>query len=242
MKYTRESLNTLLAQRRMHPAGIRVEVVSVYATTPEDNGADLLSVGYCEGERFNWVSGYKPHANANEEILRRADDLRARVSDTTPLLTGVCAFDPFTTHELLLEQVQEKGFAGIQNFPTIGLCGGYFRANLERVGITFAQDTALIQKAHAMDMFTLPFVFQASEARQMLEAGADGIVVHLGLNEAMETRQCATVLREVNEALGIERSRVFLLCCGAPLQASEDPLSLRPLVDGFYGLATTGED
>ena len=69
----------------------------------------------------------------------------------------------------------------MQNFPTVGLIDGVFRANLEETGMGYALEVDMIAKARAKDLLTTPYVFNESEAEAMARAGADIIVCHLGL-------------------------------------------------------------
>jgi len=99
----------------------------------------------------------------------------------TPVLAGVCGTDPFMITSHFLNELKQLGFAGIQNFPTVGLIDGVFRANLEETGMSYQLEVDCIAAAHQMDLLTTPYVFNIDEARQMTRAGADIIVAHMGL-------------------------------------------------------------
>ena len=100
---------------------------------------------------------------------------------STPVLAGVNGTDPFMDGPRFLKKLNELGFSGIQNFPTVGLIDGIFRANLEETGMGYQHEIDIIAEAHRQDMFTTPYVFSEDDAAAMTEAGADIIVCHLGL-------------------------------------------------------------
>ena len=83
---------------------------------------------------------------------------------------GSAALD---SHNFTLRQVQEAGFAGVQNFPTVGLIDGTFRANLEETGMGYGLEVEMIRLAHERDLLTAPYVFDVDSAIAMAEAGAD---------------------------------------------------------------------
>ena len=47
-------------------------------------------------------------------------------------------------------------FSGVQNFPTVGLIDGRFRAGLEETGMGYGCEVEMIAKAHARDLLTTP--------------------------------------------------------------------------------------
>jgi len=99
----------------------------------------------------------------------------------TPVIAGVCATEPFRNIPAFLKQLRDLGFAGVQNFPTVGLIDGQFRANLEETGFSFDKEVDMIRQAHELDMLTTPYAFNVEEARKMAKAGADVLVCHMGL-------------------------------------------------------------
>lgn len=99
----------------------------------------------------------------------------------TPVIAGVCATDPFRNIPSFLRQLKELGFAGVQNFPTVGLIDGQFRDNLEETGMSFDKEVEMIRLAHEQDMLTTPYVFNVEESKKMAKAGADVLVCHMGL-------------------------------------------------------------
>jgi predicted TIM-barrel enzyme len=126
------------------------------------------------------LSGLMPYGNANQVVKEMAHEVLTAVHNT-PVLAGVCGTDPFMIRDHFLREIKDLGFAGIQNFPTVGLIDGTLRANLEETGMSYSLEVEVIAQAHAMDLLTTPYVFNVAEARQMTEAGADIVVAHMGL-------------------------------------------------------------
>ena len=153
------------------------------AKCEEAGGIDLIVI-YNSG-RYRMagrgsLAGLMPYGDANGVVMEMAGEVLP-VVEHTPVLAGVCATDPFRLMDKFLDQVKAAGFSGVQNFPTVGLIDGNFRANLEETGMGYAHEVEMIRMAHARDMLTTPYVFSEDDARAMAEAGADIIVVHLGL-------------------------------------------------------------
>src|ERR1700761_7445801 len=153
------------------------------AKCEEAGGVDLIVI-YNSG-RYRMagrgsLAGLMPYGDANAIVLEMAGEVLPVVRKT-PVLAGVNGTDPFRDMDVFLDQLKALGFAGVQNFPTVGLIDGVFRANLEETGMSYAQEVEMIARARAKDLLTTPYVFNEAEARKMAEAGADVIVCHLGL-------------------------------------------------------------
>ncbi|MFO1121441.1 MAG: phosphoenolpyruvate hydrolase family protein, partial [Hyphomicrobiales bacterium] len=153
------------------------------AKCEEEGGVDLIVI-YNSG-RYRMagrgsLSGVLAYGNANEIVRDMAREVLP-VTRRTPVLAGVNGTDPFCIFDTFLDELKALGFSGIQNFPTVGLIDGVFRANLEETGMSYGQEVDLIRLAHGKDMLTTPYVFNAGEAEAMAMAGADIIVCHLGL-------------------------------------------------------------
>lgn len=113
----------------------------------------------------------------------------------TPVIAGVCATEPFRNIPAFLKQLRELGFAGVQNFPTVGLIDGNFRANLEETGFSFDKEVDMIRQAHELNMLTTPYVFTVEDSRKMAKAGADVLVCHMGLTVSTLARCKVTTRR-----------------------------------------------
>ena len=150
----------------------------------EENGGIDLIVIYNSG-RYRMagrgsLAGLLAYGNANEIVKEMASEV-IPVVKSTPVLAGVNGTDPFMNPNKLIRELKELGFAGVQNFPTVGLIDGVFRANLEETGMSYDLEVEFISLAHEADMLTTPYVFSSEDAIKMTEAGADIIVTHMGL-------------------------------------------------------------
>jgi predicted TIM-barrel enzyme len=220
----------------------------ISAKCAEQGGADLLII-YNSG-RFRMagrgsLSGLLAYGNANEIVVDMGKEVLTIV-ERTPVMAGVNGTDPFMLLEPFLAQLAAMGFAGVQNFPTVGLIDGNFRLNLEETGMGFGKEVELIAAAHAADLLTTPYVFDQEQARQMVRAGADVIVAHMGLTTggqigaktAMNLDAAALLVNKIIDAARSERPDVIVLCHGGPISSPEDVsviLAKCPAVDGFFG-------
>jgi predicted TIM-barrel enzyme len=218
----------------------------------EEAGAIDLIVIYNSG-RFRMagrgsLAGLMPYGNANTIVKEMAHEVLTAVSHT-PVLAGVCATDPFMIRHLFLRELKEMGFAGIQNFPTVGLIDGVLRINLEETGMGFAAEIDCIAAAHNLDLMTTPYVFDPEQSRLMAEAGADVVVAHMGLTTkgsigartAKSLDDCVRAVSEIAEAGKDARSDLLVLCHGGPIATPDDAryvLKCAPVVDGFYGASS----
>jgi predicted TIM-barrel enzyme len=130
----------------------------------------------------------------------------------------------------ILEKVKEKGCAGVQNFPTVGLCDGIFRKSLEETGMAFSLEVDMIAKANGKGLLTICYVFNPEEARLMAVAGADIIVVHFGLTlggtigsqTTVKLEDCIEVFDQCAVAANNINSDVIILCHGGPVAMAAD--------------------
>jgi len=153
------------------------------AKCEEAGGVDLIVI-YNSG-RYRMagrgsLAGLMPYGDANAVVMEMAAEVLPVVKHT-PVLAGVCATDPFRLMDKFLDQVKATGFSGVQNFPTVGLIDGTFRANLEKTGMSYRLEVEMIAMARAKGLLTTPYVFCVEDAAAMARAGADIIVCHLGL-------------------------------------------------------------
>ena len=194
------------------------------------------------------LAGLMPYGNANKIVKEMGREVLTAVNHT-PVLAGVCATDPFMIRDHLLHELKQLGFAGIQNFPTVGLIDGTFRDNLEETGMSFDLEIQCIAAAHEMDLLTTPYAFDANQSERLTEAGADIIVAHMGLTTsgtigaktARTLEDCLPVISKITDAAKSVRSDVIVLCHGGPIAMPEDAafvLDHLPEVDGFYGASS----
>ncbi len=220
----------------------------ISAKCAEQGGADLLII-YNSG-RFRMagrgsLSGLLAYGNANDIVLDMGKEILSIV-ENTPVLAGVNGTDPFLLTDRFLREITEMGFAGVQNFPTVGLIDGSFRLSLEETGMSYSKEIDLIAAANAADLLTTPYVFDTEQAKQMTRAGADIIVAHMGLTTggqigaktSMSLDKAAELVNQIIDAARSERSDVIVLCHGGPISSPDDVsivLEKCPDVDGFYG-------
>src|SRR5215472_9406459 len=155
----------------------------ISAKFEEAGGVDLIVI-YNSG-RYRMagrgsLAGLMPYGDANAIVMEMGCEVLPIVRNT-PVLAGVCGTDPFRTMDRFLQDLKQAGFSGVQNFPTVGLIDGLFRESLEETGMGFAQEVEMIERAHARDMLTCPYVFNEDEAKAMTGAGADLLIAHMGL-------------------------------------------------------------
>ena len=223
----------------------------ISAKFEEAGGIDLIII-YNSG-RFRMagrgsLAGLMPYGDANGIVIEMAGEVLTVVQDT-PVLAGVCASDPFRIMDKFLDEVKQVGFSGIQNFPTVGLIDGQFRANLEETGIGYDKEVELVRLARQKDLLTTPYAFNTDEAEKMAAAGADVIVAHMGLTTkgsigAESGRNLDDSVRDVqaiSDAAHGVRDDVIVLCHGGPIAMPEDAeyvLQRTNNVDGFYGASS----
>ncbi|HBL48262.1 phosphoenolpyruvate hydrolase family protein [Gimesia sp.] len=221
------------------------------AKCEEAGGIDLIVI-YNSG-RYRMagrgsLAGLMPYGNANEIVKELGREVLPVVKQT-PVLAGVCGTDPFMLRDLFLQELQAMGFTGIQNFPTVGLIDGQFRANLEETGMGFDLEIDCIRAAHDLNLLTTPYAFDAEQARLLTAAGADIVVAHMGLTSGgsigAETGRTlddsVELIREMIDAAKSERDNVLLLCHGGPIAMPEDARYIFdrvPGIDGFYGASS----
>jgi predicted TIM-barrel enzyme len=221
------------------------------AKCEEAGGIDLIVI-YNSG-RYRMagrgsLAGLLAYGNANEIVCQMAHEVLPVVKHT-PVIAGVNGTDPFMITDQFLNRLIELGFSGVQNFPTVGLIDGTFRANLEETGMGYALEVEMIARAHALDLLTTPYVFCEADARAMAAAGADLVVCHLGLTTggAIGAETTLTLAEGVTRidawatAAKAVNPDVIVLCHGGPIATPDDAqqvLALSPSCHGFYGASS----
>jgi predicted TIM-barrel enzyme len=221
------------------------------AKCAEAGGVDLIII-YNSG-RYRMagrgsLSGMMPYGDANAIVVDMAREVLPVVRDV-PVLAGVCGTDPFRLMDVFVDELIRIGFSGVQNFPTVGLIDGQFRANLEETGMGYALEVECVAAARKLDLLTTPYAFNVEEARQMTQAGADIVVAHMGLTTSgtIGARTGRTMdesvrdVRAIAEACKALRGDVLVLCHGGPIAEPEQAqyvLDRCPTVDGFYGASS----
>jgi predicted TIM-barrel enzyme len=222
----------------------------ISAKCEEAAGIDLIVV-YNSG-RYRMagrgsLAGLMPYGNANQVVKELAPEVLTAVK-RTPVLAGVCGTDPFLIRDYFLRELKALGFAGIQNFPTVGLIDGTFRANLEETGMSFRLEIDCIAAAHELDLLTTPYAFDPDQGRELAKVGADIIVAHMGLTTAgtigaktaKSLDDCVREVERIAAAAKGARSDVLVLCHGGPIAMPADAQYVldRCPIDGFYGASS----
>jgi predicted TIM-barrel enzyme len=221
------------------------------AKCEEAGGIDLIVI-YNSG-RYRMagrgsLAGLMPYGDANQIVVEMAADVLPVVR-RTPVLAGVNGTDPFRVMDMFLDQLKAMGFSGVQNFPTVGLIDGIFRANLEETGMSYGLEVDMIAQAHAKDLLTTPYVFSTGDAEAMARAGADIIVCHLGLTTggtigaqtALKLADCPARVDAWAEAALKVRRDVIVLVHGGPVAEPADAAFVMANTrncHGFYGASS----
>jgi len=223
----------------------------ISAKFEEAGGIDLIVI-YNSG-RFRMaghgsLAGLMPYGDANAIVMEMAAEVLPVVK-RTPVLAGVCGTDPMRMMDRFLPQVKAAGFAGVQNFPTVGLLDGTFRVNLEETNFGYDKEVEMIRLARQMELLTTPYVFDVDTAAAMAEAGADVLVAHMGLTTsgsigaqtAMTLDDSVTLIDQITAAAKGIRDDVIMLCHGGPIAEPDDAqyvLGKCQAIDGFYGASS----
>ena len=223
----------------------------ISAKLAETGGADLIII-YNSG-RFRMagrgsLSGMMPFGDANEIVVDMAAEVLPVVKKT-PVLAGVCGTDPFRLMPVFMEKLKSIGFSGVQNFPTVGLIDGEFRANLEATDMGYDKEIEAIRIAHELDLFTSPYVFDEAQAIAMAEAGADQLVAHVGLTTsgsigaaiALTLDQAIERVIAIAKAGRSVRDDILVICHGGPFDEPEnvtEALGKMPNINGFFGASS----
>jgi predicted TIM-barrel enzyme len=223
----------------------------ISAKAAEAGGIDLIII-YNSG-RFRMagrgsLSGMMPYGDANQIVVEMAREVLPVVQNT-PVLAGVCGTDPFRIMKQFLKQIQDLGFSGVQNFPTVGLIDGNFRQNLEETDMGFDKEVEMIGLAHDLGLLTCPYVFTEAEAAAMAKAGADVLIPHMGLTtkgsigaiSAMTLAEAAVRVQSLHDAAKSVNPEILVLCHGGPISEPEDAdfiLKNTKGIVGFFGASS----
>ena len=221
------------------------------AKCAEAGGVDLIII-YNSG-RYRMagrgsLAGLLPYGDANAIVIEMANEVLPIVKNT-PVLAGVCGTDPFRVMPYFLRQIKAMGFAGVQNFPTVGLFDGTFRQNLEETGMGFGLEVDMIRMAHSLDLLTAPYAFNTDEARALAQAGADILVPHMGLTTkgnigaytALTLDEAAQRVQAMHDVAKEVNPDILVLCHGGPIAEPDDAayiLEHTQGVVGFFGASS----
>jgi predicted TIM-barrel enzyme len=215
------------------------------AKLAEAGGADLIIIynsgRYRMGGRGS-LAGLMPYGDANEIVVDMAREVLP-VVERTPVLAGVCGTDPFRLMPVFIAELKRIGFSGVQNFPTVGLIDGTFRANLEETGMGYGLEVDAIRIAHELDLLTAPYVFCEDDATAMAEAGADVLVPHMGLTTggsigaetAKTLDDCVPLIQAMHDAAKRVNPEIIVLCHGGPIAEPDDAAYVLERTEGVVG-------
>jgi len=223
----------------------------ISAKCAEAGGVDLIIIYNSGRFRMNGrgsLAGCMPYGDANAIVVDMAREVLTIV-EHTPVLAGVCGTDPYRDMDVFLPELIRLGFSGVQNFPTVGLCDGLFRQNLEETGMGYGLEVEMIRKAHMLNLFTSPYAFTVDEARQMAEAGADMIVAHMGLTTkgaigaktGKSMDECVVDVQAIHDAAKEINPEILVICHGGPISEPKDAayiLERTQGVVGFFGASS----
>lgn len=207
------------------------------AKSAEEGKADLL-ITYNSG-RYRMagqgsLAGLLPYGDAHNMTLEMVREIAPAVKNL-PIIAGVCATNPFRRNfKKLVEDFLNAGASGVMNFPTVSLIDGKFREQIEAQGMSYRLEVEMIRTAHDMGVLTSPYVFSEAEAKEMVGAGADIVIAHMGyakagLDDAVEKLQG---IKETGTKLNPE---IIILCHGGPIVEPADFEHVFKHVDGIAG-------
>jgi predicted TIM-barrel enzyme len=255
MKFTREESlerlrNCVENDEAIIGAGAGTGISAKFA---ERGGVDLLIIYNSGRYRMNGrgsLAGLLPYGDANEIVVEMGHEVLPVVEET-PVLAGVNGTDPFRQMDVFIEDLQRRGFAGVQNFPTVGLIDedSQFRRNLEETGMGYEEEIEMIREASDQGMLTCPYVFTEEDSRRMAEAGADVVVSHMGLTtsgdigaeSALGLEEAAERVQAHHDAAKDINEDVLVICHGGPIAWPDDAeyvLNNTEGVVGFFGASS----
>ncbi|OSD03692.1 hypothetical protein PYCCODRAFT_1387955 [Trametes coccinea BRFM310] len=219
--------------------------IGLTAKFVDRGGADLIVIynsGRYRMAGLGSLAGLMPYGDANAIVVEMAKEVLPVVQDAG-VLAGVCATDPFRSMPRFLRELKALGFCGVQNFPTVGLIDGTFRQNLEETGMSYAREVDMVREARALGLLTTPYVFTAADAEAMARAGADVVVVHMGLTTAgsigartsVTLDECVARIQECRDAAVRVNGEIIVLCHGGPIATAEDAAYVLQRTEGVHG-------
>lgn len=253
MAFTIEEIRTrLLGQLKQGRAIVGAGAGTGISAKCAENGEVDMIIIYNSG-RYRMagrgsLAGLMPYGDANQVVVEMAREVLP-IAKKTPVFAGVCGTDPFRDMTYFLRDLKNMGFSGVQNFPTVGLIDGNFRANLEETGMGYQLEIDMIKEAHEQGLFTTPYVFNTDDAIKMAEAGADCLVAHMGLttkgsigaHTALTLDDCVIRVQEIHDAAVKVNPDILVIMHGGPIAEPEDAkyvLARTKGIAGFFGASS----
>jgi predicted TIM-barrel enzyme len=212
-------------------------------------GADMVTthcLAYFRMQGLSSMAGYLPVCDANALTLDLGERALVNVVRDCPLVAGLLCVDPTRDMARFLEKIEQAGYDGVMNCPTVALIDGKFRSDLEETGMGFAREVEVLGCASRMGLFTKAFCTSPEEALAMAEVGVDNIIVHFG-NSSGGTIGSKTVLAEdvvrkragtVLDALSAKFFDRIVTCHGGAIETPADFerfLKVEPRLHGYVG-------
>ena len=216
-------------------------------------GADLILV-YNSG-RFRMAgigsnAGTLPLGDANAIMMDMGEREILPVVPDVPVIAGVNGTDPTRNMPRFLQKVLDVGFAGVINFPTMGIIDGRWRQSLEETGFSYRLEVDMIAAAGELGLYTMAYTFTDDEVRQMASVGVDVVVAHLGTTvggligadpaNTPSLEDAAQRTQEMADVARAENPDVVVLTHGGPIATPADVrvVLARTSVQGFVGAST----
>lgn len=218
--------------------------IGLSAKCAAEGGADFIVVYNSGKYRMagrGSTAGYLAYGDANGIVESMAPEI-IPMAGAVPVIAGVMGTDPFRSMPHYLERLKSIGYAGVQNFPTVGLIDGRFRQSLEETGMGYDAEVELIRQARALDLITMPYVFDETEAALMAEAGSDVVVAHMGVTvkgmigarSSMTLEEAAERCQRIRDAAVAVNPDVLVHCHGGPIA---DPGDVDFIIRNTHGIS-----
>jgi len=215
----------------------------IIAKCAEKGGTDLIIV-YGTGKSRLMGLPTTRLGDSNTITLAMADEILNVVKDT-PVIGGIEATDPTNMDlDLLVDKFLQVGYSGLINFPTVGIYGLY-REKRTAVGFGFAREVEMVKIAREKDIFTMAYVFNPEDTKEMVEAGIDCICPHVGptkgglvgYDKIVYTLDDA--VKNIQKMVGVAKAinqDVIVLSHGGPIETPEETKYI--YVVGYVGASS----
>jgi predicted TIM-barrel enzyme len=247
MAFTREEVHARLQEqikqgKALVGAGAGTGISAKCAQAGEVDMIIIYNSGRYRMAGRGSLAGLMPYGDANAIVMDMAREVLP-IAQNTPVLAGVCGTDPFRDMKYFIRDIKHAGFSGVQNFPTVGLIDGKYRANLEETGMGYNLEVAMIAEAHKQGLFTTPYVFNTEDARKMAAAGADCLVAHMGLttkgsigaHTALTLDDCVKLTQDIHDAAKEVNPDILVIVHGGPVAEPEDAAYVLERTNGVVG-------
>jgi len=216
------------------------------AVAAEKGGAEfllLLNAGRLRMRGAASLSCYLPLEEANSWVAR-IGKTEVLNKCKIPVLMGCSVANPNSNLKQIVDVVSLNGFAGVTNFPTAALIDGKIRGVLERQGIGFNRECALIKEASDRGFKTLAYVTNNEEAMKMVDAGAGMLCVNIGFTHSATSEPSDITIdntaKIIDRALRNVPEEIPTYVEGGPIVTPESALAIcnKSRVQGYIAGST----